>query len=405
MKRRFRLPTALLFGVVVAACQPKHRPIEGGVFIVKQNSENVKLGLVDVGFYDSQAVTPVIVQADQKAREELEGLQKKISDQEATISALEQEQKKGQETVQQLVAEHDSIRTGLEAVQARLAAALDVKLGANPEMQKAIADLETIRQKIDRWNREAPAQIASLRARQAYLKKLDFAERSKLRPYHEKPREFPEIGELERQINLINQESKEQIASLTQDQQVAMAALNRAEEKAKVSQKSASLALAELEREADTLREKASEVEKRIKNGRASLLTRNAEIATLGKELSALRSRLMNFNQEFEGILFSSLPATSLQSKTDADGNFRILLPYRGSFCVVARATRRITDDLEEHYSWFFRVPPREEDQDRLFGLFYTPFAKPAADRLLLSNDNQIQSGFPDSLVSYPLKP
>lgn len=68
-------------------------------------------------------------------------------------------------------------------------------------------------------------------------------------------------------------------------------------------------------------------------------------MVSLKKDLEVLIFRLKFFNQEFEEILFSFLPAPLLQSKTDADGNFKVMLPYRGKFCVAARASRRIVAD------------------------------------------------------------
>ena len=405
MARSIRLLAALFLCLAVVACQPKHRPVEGNVFIVLQNADNSKLGLVDVGFYDPQVLAPVIEQADKKAREELAGLQKNISAQEAKISDLEQQQKNETEAVRKLVAEHDSIRTRFDAIQSNISAARGIRSGQSEEVRQAIAEQETIRREIDHWNQEVPAKIASLQARLAYVKKIDFAERSKLRPLNEEPPKFPEIGELEREIKRLGQERKEKIESLTEKQRISTDALVRLEEKAKASQKSAQDAQAVLEKEAASLKEKASVVEKKIEEARARALARSGEAASAEKHLETLRSRLKSFNQEYENIVFSALPAPAFQSKTDAEGEFRVLLPYRGNFCVTARATRRVTSDLQENYSWFFRVPPRDEDQDKLFGLVYTPWGKPEPDRLLLSNDNQIRSGSSDSLVSHPLKP
>ncbi|NDC00623.1 MAG: hypothetical protein EBZ83_04300, partial [Verrucomicrobia bacterium] len=272
MARSIRLPAALFLCLAVAACQPKHRPVEGNVFIVLQNAENSKLGLVDVGFYDPQVLAPVIEQADKKAREELAGLQKNISAQEARISDLEEQRKKEEETVRQLIAEHDSIRTRFDSVQSSISAARGMRSGQSEEIRQAIAEQETIRREIEHWNQEIPAQIASLQARLAYVKKVDFAERSKLRPLNEEPPKFPEIGELEREIKRLGQERREKIESLTEKQRISTDALVRLEEKAKASQKSAQDAQAVLEKEAASLKEKASVVEKKIEEARARAL-------------------------------------------------------------------------------------------------------------------------------------
>jgi len=405
MARRLYLPFAFFLCLTVTACQPKHRPIEGSVFIVKQNSENVKLGLVDVSFYNPQDIALTIEQAEKKAHEELESLRKNISSQEAQIDNLVQQREKEEKANQLLAEQHNSILIQLNSTHSRIAEGRGVKMGQDEEVQKVLAELEAIREEISRWNQDIPAQIVSLQARRDYLKKLEFAERSKMRPFQEKPPEFPEIGELEQQIKSLRHERKEKVESLTQAQQVTIVRLNRLEEKAKSSQKSASQALVDLEKEAASLQQKAEDVDKKIKETRAQILTQAEEITSLERDLVILRFRLKDFNREYEVLIFSSLPSPIVQAKTDADGEFRIMLPYRGNFCVAAQASRHITTDLEENYSWFFRVPPREEDQDKLFGFFYKPFGKPTADRVLLSNDNQIKSGFNDSLVSYPIKP
>lgn len=405
MVRGLRLSAALFLCLTVVACQPKHRPVEGNVFIVLQNSENTKLGLVDVAFYNPQALAPAIEQADKKAREELAGLQKNISTQEAKFSDLEKQQKKEEETVGQLVAEHDSIRSRIQSVQSNISATRGMRSGQSEEVRKAMAEHEAIDREIDHWNREIPKQIATLQSQLTYFKRMDFAERSKMRPHNEEPKKFPEIAKLEAEIKRLSKEKEDNIKSLTEKQRMAVYTLVRIEEKAKASQKSALQAQADLEKEEASLAEKTVEIEKKIKESRSQIQTWNKEADLLKKDLAAFSFRLKNFNWEYEDILFSSLPPPFLQSKTDANGEFKVLLPYRGDFCVTARASRKVTPDLQENYSWFFRVPPRDEDQDKLFGLVYTPWVKPEPDRLLLSNDNQIKSGFPDSLVSYPIKP
>jgi len=405
MAHRQCLPFTFFLCLTVTACQPKYRPIEGSVFIVKQNSENVKLGLVDVNFYNPQDIALTIKQAEKKAHEELEQLLENTASQEAQIANLVEKREKEMASNQWIAKQHDSILTQLKSTHSRIAEARGVKLGQNKEVEQALAEIRAIKKEISRWDQDIPAQIASLQARQDDLKRLEFAERCKMRPFKEEPPDFPEIGQLEQQIKSLHRERKEKIESLTQAQQDAMVRLNRMEEKAKSSQQAASQVLVDLEKEAASLQQKAVGVEEKIKESRAQILTQTEEITSLERDLETLRFRLKDFNREYEGVIFSSLPSPILQAKTNADGEFRIMLPYRGSFCVAARASRRITTDLEENYSWFFRIPPREEEQDKLFGLFYKPFGKPTADLVLLSNDNQIKSGFNDSLISYPIKP
>ena len=419
MAQSFRLPFALFLCLAVNACQPKHRPIEGTIWISLKNADNSKLGLVDVGFYDPQVLTPVIEEANKKAREELAGLQKNISAQEAIISDLEDQRKMEEYAIAGLADELGNIQSRLDSVASELAnltngetTESDEERPLDQEIRNSKVALENIRREIDHWNQEIPAQIADLRSQLAHVKKLDFEERSKMRPYTQAPPKFPEIGELEREIKRLSQERKEKIDSLTERQRMSVDMLASLEERSEASQKAGLQAQAKsgkkaasLEKEAASLKEKASVVEKKIEEARARALARSGEAASAEKHLETLRSRLKSFNQEYENIVFSALPAPAFQSKTDAEGEFRILLPYRGDFCVTARATRRVTSDLQENYSWFFRVPPRDEDQDKLFGLVYTPWGKPEPDRLLLSNDNQIRSGFSDSLVSHPLKP
>ncbi|NDF17495.1 MAG: hypothetical protein EB079_05965, partial [Verrucomicrobia bacterium] len=291
MAQSFRLPFALFLCLAVNACQPKHRPIEGTIWISLKNADNSKLGLVDVGFYDSQVLTPVIEQANKKAREELAGLQKNISAQEAIISDLEDQRKMEEYAIAGLADELGNIQSRLDSVASELAnltngetAESDEERPLDQEIRNSKVALENIRREIDHWNQEIPAQIADLRSRLAYVKKLDFEERSKMRPYNQAPREFPEIGELEREIKRLSQERKEKIDSLTERQRMSVDILASLEERSEASQKAGLQAQAEsrrkaasLEKEAASLKEKASVVEKKIEEARARALARSGE--------------------------------------------------------------------------------------------------------------------------------
>lgn len=95
------------------------------------------------------------------------------------------------------------------------------------------------------------------------------------------------------------------------------------------------------------------------------------------EDLQARRQHLTTGEYFFDG-----LPSGISAAKTDADGRFRLTIPRRGRFGVVASASRDLLKG-KETYFWFVWV-----------GL-----AGESSKRLRLSNENMMGAGSPDSAL------
>jgi hypothetical protein len=93
--------------------------------------------------------------------------------------------------------------------------------------------------------------------------------------------------------------------------------------------------------------------------------------------LQAQRQHLTSGEYFFEG-----LPSAISTAKTDADGKFRLEIPRRGRYGVVARASRELFKKTETYF-WFVWVSLDEQP----------------SKRLTLSNDNIMGAGSPDSAL------
>jgi hypothetical protein len=99
-------------------------------------------------------------------------------------------------------------------------------------------------------------------------------------------------------------------------------------------------------------------------------------------EIGVRRSHLEATQLSFQSgeFFFEGLPQAIASSKTDADGKFSLQLPS-GRFGIAAHSSRKIGDTKESYY-WlvWLTVGPR------------------AVKRIMLSNDNMIGQGSPESV-------
>lgn len=112
-----------------------------------------------------------------------------------------------------------------------------------------------------------------------------------------------------------------------------------------------------------------------IKTDWAKAGEKRAEIGLRQRRLEATQQSLQSAEFVYEG-----LPQAIASSKTDADGKFAMQLPS-GRFGIAAHTSREIGDTKESYY-WlvWLTVSPR------------------AANRILLSNDNMMGQGSPESV-------
>jgi len=92
-------------------------------------------------------------------------------------------------------------------------------------------------------------------------------------------------------------------------------------------------------------------------------------------------------HDEFRKMLFSAIQISNYSAKTDADGAYQILIPYKGEWILVAKAERLIMDKTEKYY-WIVDVPQRTAKKDKVFGFIFLPWSKPPIDKIVLSNEN-----------------
>jgi hypothetical protein len=117
------------------------------------------------------------------------------------------------------------------------------------------------------------------------------------------------------------------------------------------------------------------------KEGNATLsIQHHDEVERLQSVIRFQESRLREFNTA--ELYFVAMPRPLATAETDADGDFKILIPRRGKYILAARADRHVSNDVEI-YHWLVRVP---ENARR-------------GTKLLLSNTTMTNSGSPLSLV------
>ena len=80
---------------------------------------------------------------------------------------------------------------------------------------------------------------------------------------------------------------------------------------------------------------------------------------------------------------FRGLPSPISTAKTDADGEFTLRIPLHGRFGIVARAAAPDPGDERKEYFWFVWVSLDGQ----------------SSKRLMLSNDNMMGAGSPDSAL------
>jgi len=100
---------------------------------------------------------------------------------------------------------------------------------------------------------------------------------------------------------------------------------------------------------------------------------------TLLEETSALS---MAWKTDFPDLLFKNLPKPSVETKTDADGNFTLPSPPRGKLAISARFSGNASSEAKSYY-W----------------LFFIPKILPKDGRVLLNNDNLLTSNYADSVI------
>jgi len=79
---------------------------------------------------------------------------------------------------------------------------------------------------------------------------------------------------------------------------------------------------------------------------------------------------------------FEDIPSAISTATTNPDGTFRLAIPRDGRYGIVARASRAL-DDEKQTYLWFVWISLDGQ----------------AAKRLVLSNDNVVGAGSPDSAL------
>jgi hypothetical protein len=95
------------------------------------------------------------------------------------------------------------------------------------------------------------------------------------------------------------------------------------------------------------------------------------------EDLQAQRQHLTSGAYFFQG-----LPSAISTSKTDADGKFTLVIPRDGRYGIVASASRK-QDEEEETYFWFV----------------WMTLDGQLSKRVMLSNDNLMGAGSPDSAL------
>jgi len=102
----------------------------------------------------------------------------------------------------------------------------------------------------------------------------------------------------------------------------------------------------------------------------------------IAKEIEALLAE--RHHRTSGEYFFEGLPSGISKAKTDANGKFTLAIPRRGRYGVVARASRELSKEKEqETYSW----------------VVWATLDGQASKRLVLSNDNTLGAGSPDSAL------
>lgn len=101
------------------------------------------------------------------------------------------------------------------------------------------------------------------------------------------------------------------------------------------------------------------------------------------ERLSRLQAQYARFTSGQSYL--EKLPGSSISAKSDADGRFRVSLPVGKRFAFAAHAGRETPGDREEYY-WFVWFTPRDSVENRI----------------MLSNDNLVTSGSPESAIQLP---
>lgn len=296
-----------------SACEPlaeevtKEVELEGQVFVVSADGESIPLSLVTVRVFERDSITRFLDEREAEIVERKEKLKKEIEEHEREVVEAKRRRREA-------VEEYRVVRTAIE--QERKAYLDEVALRTERH-EARIEGNETLIHELNEIPRP-PDGVPTRAEFEAYQERRD-RWYSMLAPEREIWREalVEQNEELARILENLEIEQEERIASWEEKEKSLIVAMEEYDE-----------AIAEAERAV--------------------------------RELQERRARFPSVNEYFQG-----LPDPAFRVRTDANGEFLVVLPENRRMALVAQVNREIRDARENH-TWFLWVDPAGDQRQKI---------------------------------------
>ncbi len=287
--------------LVISACSPGggEVEIEGQVFVTVPDGDSVPLSLVPVEVYDRDSIARFLEERDREIEERRGALEEAVAEREAELAAALREQERRAES---LAGRRESIAVEREAFLAGLSEELDEYRNKILANESFIIDLDATPQ--------PPEGVPGREEFEAYRERL------------------------ERWYSMRRSEREAWQEVLKRQNEELENAIDEARERRKTGLAAWDEELANLE---DALNEAAAAVS-------------DAEEAL--KQAKEEQRRYPSMGEYFAG-----LPNPEFKVRTDANGDFLLVLRANRQVAVVARVNREIRGEAEEH-AWLLWLDP-----------------------------------------------